>query len=264
MLATLYINTFLQNSKSCYYFTYDESAILQCDPSDKLYAEASHPRFEELPRGSTDAVQKPSPALDISNSHVFDLFLDFSKGCVDHLEPFGGRLPPLKELTLFGYDWKHSRAEYVQLWDFSRLQTLKFSRKFQDFVDRYDGVPPSHLKQLENFTISGSRDDIEDIPRVRRNLIRFLGKLKKVRKFTFETPAWQELLDIPVLAATIGKTIEEIRFLDARYRRDDDHDFRRSVSIKELSQLQSSLPKLKYLGLNLETGKNADVSAPLL
>jgi len=57
--------------------------------------------------------------------------------------------------------------------------------------------------------------------------------------------------------------MEEILLLDTRHRREGE-DFRRSISLGELSLMQSSLPKLKYLGLNLESGKNANVSAPLL
>jgi len=156
-LATLYINAFLSNSKSCSYYTYDECAIIICEPSDKVPAGLIHPRFDELSTSSNDAAQKPSLALETLESHVVDFFLDFSKGSVSHLNPFAGRLPAMKELTLCGYDWIHSRAEYVLLWDFSRLQSLELSYKFQYFVEGYDGVPPSHVQQLEKLTMFGTQ-----------------------------------------------------------------------------------------------------------
>lgn len=43
-----------------------------------------------------------------------------------------GRLPPLKELKLWNYQWSHSPSDTALIWDFSKLETLILLSKKQN------------------------------------------------------------------------------------------------------------------------------------
>lgn len=95
----------------------------------------------------------------------------------------------MEELSLRSYDWIHSRAEYRQLWDFSRLRGLELENKFRGFIDQSLGVQPSDLPKLESLKIHGwgfDDEEVEDLELGRRDMTIFLGGLAKLKKLKIE------------------------------------------------------------------------------
>jgi hypothetical protein len=171
----------------------------------------------------------------------------------------GSPYPATEKLTLDGYDWVHSRSEYIQLWDFSRLRSLHLARKFDKFIDEFAGVPRSELSKLEALKISRFwHRRIAPTDMVRASLSNFIGGLKNLKKFKLEYHIWAKLLSIEFLAPIAGNTLQTIQLRDARQARDGD-EFDKSISICNLSLLHSYFPQLRHLGLDLVT-KSSEVN----
>lgn len=155
----------------------------------------------------------------------------------------------MEKLSLTHYDWVHPKDTYKLLWDFSRIRTLSLGlgSKLCKFLR---SVPPSDLPELQCLEIYGDEDTAATVTLLQKRLSSFLSGLGNLKKFKIETKFFEKFLDLESLAVTASNTLENFRF------RDTDWDWESGIpnhtlSIRNLSVLQSSFPQLKYLSFDL-------------
>jgi hypothetical protein len=94
-MATLHLNAFLRNSQSCYFGTYEEIAHISQMGHNNETPKAPgtmHHRF-----AAPQSISNPTSDVD-QPSRLQHLSIDLSMG-IDHLVPFGGRLPAIGRST---------------------------------------------------------------------------------------------------------------------------------------------------------------------
>jgi hypothetical protein len=206
-------------------------------------------KFNENHCSTIAQIAKPddSPHPEHSTSQVRRL--DIEKISMGYFKYCGERFPAMEKLSLTHYDWVHSKDTYKLLWDFSRIRTLSLGlgSKLCKFLR---SVPSSDLPELQCLEIYGDEDTAATVTLLQKRLSSFLSGLGNLKKFKIETKFFEKFLDLESLAVTASNTLENFRF------RDTDWDWESGIpnhtlSIRNLSVLQSSFPQLKYLSFDL-------------
>ena len=145
----------------------------------------------------------------------------------------------------------------MQIWDFSKLRSLTLLDTYHKFITEGDGVPPRDFFNLQSIKIHRSWYFVDLAGgtvaqgTVKRDLSRFLWGLKNLKKLNIEFCNWHESLCLESLATHAGRTLQKIRLHDISIGKGGE-DTDKTISIIDLSILQSSFPHLRYLGLEVK------------
>lgn len=91
------------------------------------------------------------------------------------------RLPPLEELKLKYYHWRHTPRTAIKFWNWSQLLRLELHKV--EMIPFLRTVPPEHLKHLQEFTTDGwrqSRTHSRETTRLLCELIIHIDALQKL------------------------------------------------------------------------------------
>jgi len=176
-LASLYLHSFLQNTRGCHFFVdiYSHRCYIkelnlekknQTDDSRKSkttsleFNQALANRVNDLRLRSTSTTEiKASLGQRKARPELEALTVDLTGAEFRTFKPFGAKFPAMERLTLKGYTWDHAQSDFEQLWDFSRLHSLSLEGAVVSFliVASINQFAQLHFLKLSNFTEYRSR-----------------------------------------------------------------------------------------------------------
>ena len=181
--------------------------------------------------------------------HLFNLqsgaeFLDEEIG-------WGERLPPIEELFLNGYVWRHSPSIATIFWNWSRLTSLRLEKV--SIIDFIESVSPENFLQLRSLITDGHCQNPAEYARATNLMIELVMAIDSLETLSLVC----SLNMFPIDA--IRKHGPGLRHLQLRdFLRMVDLPLRRdratTLSLLNLVEIQSSCPKLMEVGLDVDQG----------
>jgi hypothetical protein len=157
----------------------------------------------------------------------------------------GERLPPVKHLILRQYDWQHSPAAVVQIFDFSRLETfvLQPGHWWQDILPFLRSIRAEQFPQLKKLNIMNKQESTSTTSygkEVNDLLGRLVANLPRLEDLT--TKNFQSLFLVPAIMELPGDRLRTLNFMDCS----SDH-----LTLEQLKALRDACVNLKEFRLPL-------------
>ena len=161
------------------------------------------------------------------------------------------RLPPIEELFLQGYDWRHSPSIASSFWNWSRLTSLRLEKV--SIIDFLESVSPENFLQLRSLITDGHCQNPADYTRATDLMTKLVMAIDSLETLSLVCSVKIFPMD------AIRKHGPGLRHLQLR-------DFKGMVplplrrdrvttlSLLDLLEIQSSCPKLMELGLDVDQG----------
>ena len=161
------------------------------------------------------------------------------------------RLPPIEELFLHGYVWRHSPSIATSFWNWSRLTSLRLEKV--SIIDFIESVSPENFLQLRSLITDGHCQDPAECTRATDLMIQLVRAIDSLETLSLVC----SLKMFPIDA--IRKHGPGLRYLQLRdFSRTGDLPLRRdratTLSLSDLLEIQSSCPKLMEMGLDVDQG----------
>jgi hypothetical protein len=170
----------------------------------------------------------------------------------DVIQPLvsGKKLPPVKKLKFSDHNWRMGPEDVLEVWDFSRLESLKFKGNAQGWMMFIRSVQPhaAHLTRLKEITFLTYNREKHTFD---KQLQQFLEQLNCLEKLHLDTFSPRYL--VPTIAK-IGSNLQILKLADHNVE-----VFKGS----DLSAIVESCPKLVRLDLE-SNAEEKDVSHPTL
>ena len=181
--------------------------------------------------------------------HLFDLpsgarFLDETIGQSE-------RLPPIEELFLHGYDWRHSPSIVSSFWNWSRLTSLRLEKV--SIINFLESMSPENFLQLRSLITDGHCQNPADNTRATNLMIKLVRAIDSLETLSLVCSVKMFPVD------AIRKHGPGLRHLQLRDFKGTVHlplrrDRVTTLSLFDLLEIQSSCPKLMELGLDVDQG----------
>ena len=161
------------------------------------------------------------------------------------------RLPPIEELFLHGYDWRHSPSIVSSFWNWSRLTSLRLEKV--SIIDFLESVSPENLLQLRSLITDGHCRNPADNTRATNLMIELVRAIDSLETLSLVCSVKMFPID------AIRKHGPGLRHLQLRDFKGTVHlplrrDRVTTLSLFDLLEIQSSCPRLMELGLDVDQG----------
>ena len=161
------------------------------------------------------------------------------------------RLPPIEELFLQGYDWRHSPSIASSFWNWSRLTSLRLEKV--SIIDFLESVSPENFLQLRSLITDGHCQNPADNTRATNLMIKLVRAIDSLE--TLSLVCSVKMFPIDAIR-NHGPGLRHLQLRDFKgmvhlpLRRDPVT----TLSLLDLLEIQSSCPKLMELGLDVDQG----------
>ena len=177
---------------------------------------------------------------------------EFFKSFKDEEIELSERLPPLEELFLGGYVWRHSPRIATSFWNWSRLTSLRLEKV--SIIPFLESVSPENLLQLRSLVTDGHCRDPADYSEATKLMIELVMAIKSLETLKLVCSVNMFPLD------AIQKHGPGLRHLQLINYKGVVHlplcrDRVTPLSLGHLLGIQSSCPKLMQLGLDVDQGE---------
>ena len=161
------------------------------------------------------------------------------------------RLPPIEELFLQGYDWRHCPSIASSFWNWSGLTSLRLEKV--SIISFLESVSPENFLQLRSLITDGHCQNPAEYNRATNLMIKLLRAIDSLESLSLVCSVSMFPIDV------IRKHGPGLRHLQLR-------DFNRMVhlplrrdrvttlSLHDLLDIQASCPSLMELGLDVDQG----------
>ena len=161
----------------------------------------------------------------------------------------GERLPPLRDLMLRHYDWRHSRESVATHWDLSQLRSLRLvSVPIFNFLSsiRFSDLAGLHTLHADDFSAHLPADRRQDAARGLHLLVRDHIRALRALRVTLHT----RLFPVDALAAH-ARTLEVLRLRDHVGFGDDDRRCP-TLPVDDLRALARHMARVHTLELDMD------------